>query len=415
MTDRTTPLYVVLNRSGDEFGEYHRFLDGHPCRTVYLTTPGGLPALDQDGATEVHVRDSLAHDDLLPLVREIADRHGTPEAVFGQSEYDILTAARLSAALGVPGGYGLDLVERFKDKPAMKSAVGAAGLRVPRFLRLDDAPSAEAVVDALGGLPLVLKPRAAAGSQGVTVVHSADELRDALTGVDPEAYECEEYVEGDIFHVDGVRRSGRLHFVTASQYVHTCLDYAHGRPLGSVLLDPGPERDELTTFADRCLRALGLRDGAFHLEAIRRPGGELVFLEVGLRPGGAQVPFLHVDLYGIDLFAEAFRAALGLPPLWQPSEPVGPRSGGWLIYPAPRELPGRVVARTSPRSAVPEVYHEELPAIGQIMTGPGSYDEGCGIFRFRGRSAAGVRAAVHTAMEVYGLRTERAEGADPHA
>ncbi|MFB0619136.1 hypothetical protein [Streptomyces sp. AGS-58] len=141
MTDRTTPLYVVLNRSGDEFGECHRFLDGHPCRTVYLTTPGGLPALDQDGATEVHVRDSLAHDGLLPLVRKIADRHGTPEAVFGQSEYDILTAARLSDALGVPGGYVRDLVERFKDKPAMKNAVGAAGLRVPRFRRLDDTPA----------------------------------------------------------------------------------------------------------------------------------------------------------------------------------------------------------------------------------------------------------------------------------
>ncbi|MER6997176.1 hypothetical protein [Streptomyces sp. NPDC000410] len=409
----TTPLYVVLNRSGDEFGEYHRFLDGTPCRMVYLTTPGGLPALDQDGATEIRVLDSLAHDDVLPVVREIADRHGTPDAVFGQSEYDILTAARLSAALGVAGGYGLDLVRRFKDKPAMKRAVGGAGLRVPRFCQLDDGSRAEEVAEALGGLPLVLKPRASAGSEGVTVVRSTEELRLALDGVDPAAYECEEYVEGDIFHVDGVFRSSAFHFVTASRYVNTCLDYAHGRPLGSVLLDEGPERAALTGFAGRCLRALGLRDGAFHLEVIRRPGGELVFLEVGLRPGGAQVPFLHVDLYGIDLFAEAFRAAIGLPPLWQETGAPG-TGGGWLIYPAPRQLPSRVTHRTSLRDVIPEVYHEELPSVGQVMTGPGSYDDGSGIFRFRGSTAADVQGAVHTVMDHYGLCTEPMDDQENH-
>ncbi|WP_406334286.1 acetyl-CoA carboxylase biotin carboxylase subunit family protein [Streptomyces sp. NBC_00203] len=407
----STPLYVVLNRSGDEFGEYHRFLDGTPCRTVYLTTPGGLPALDQDGATEIRVLDSLAYDDVLPVVREIAGRHGTPDAVFGQSEYDILTAARLSADLGVTGGYGLDLVRRFKDKPAMKRAVGDAGLRVPRFCALDDGSRAEEVAGALGGLPLVLKPRASAGSEGVTVVRSTAELELALSGVDPSAYECEEYVEGDIFHVDGVYRSGSFHFVSASQYVNTCLDYAHGRPLGSVLLDEGPERTGLTTFAGSCLTALGLRDGAFHLEVIRRPGGELVFLEVGLRPGGAQVPFLHVDLYGIDLFAEAFRAAIGLPPLWR--DTGAPASGGgWLIYPTPGQLPSRVTHRASLRDVVPEVYHEELPPVGHVMTGPGSYDVGTGIFRFRGETADGVRRAVRTVMERYGLRTEPIEGGD---
>ncbi|MEU5432208.1 hypothetical protein AB0G73_02395 [Streptomyces sp. NPDC020719] len=407
--DEPLPLYVVLNRSGDEFGEYHRFLDGTPCRMVYLTTPGGLPALDKESALEIRVLDSLAYDDVLPVLREIAVWHGIPDAVFGQSEYDIFTAARLSAELGVAGGYGLDLVRRFKDKPAMKSVVGAAGIRVPRFRHLDDAPSAETVAEELGGLPLVLKPRAAAGSEGVTVVGTMQALREALDGVEPTAYECEEYVEGEIFHVDGVYRAGALHFVSASQYVNTCLDYARGLPLGSVLLDEGPERDELTAFADGCLGALGLRDGAFHLEVIRRSAGELVFLEVGLRPGGAQVPFLHVDLYGIDLFAEAFRAAIGLPPLWRANGTQTPAGGGWLIYPAPREVPSTVTHRTSPRESVPEVYHEELPAIGQLMTGPGSYDDGSGIFRLRGDSAADVRRAVLAVMDGYGLRTEPVE------
>ncbi|MFI9720177.1 acetyl-CoA carboxylase biotin carboxylase subunit family protein [Streptomyces sp. NPDC052396] len=401
----TPPLYVVLNRSGDRYGEYHRFLDGTPRRMVYLTTPGGRPALDAESALEIRVLDSLDHDALLPVVREIARRHGTPQAVYGQSEYDILTAARLSAGLGVSGGYGPDLVRRFKDKPAMKQAVAAAGLRVPRFHPLGPGATAEAVVAALGSLPLVLKPRAAAGSEGVRVLDDLAQLRTALERIDPTAYECEEYVAGEIFHVDGVFRSGDFHFVTASRYVNTCLDYAAGRPLGSVLLDQGPLRDGLTGFAGGCLRALGLTDGAFHLEVIRRPGGELVFLEVGLRPGGAQVPFLHDDLHGIDLFAEAFRAAVGLPPLWRPDGAPAP-AGGWLIYPVPRTLPARVTHRTSPRDAVPGVYHQELPPVGQEFTGPGSYDEGSGIFRFTAGREAEVHRAVLAVMEHYRVRTE---------
>lgn len=413
MSTGTAPLYVVLNRSGDLFGEYHRFLDGAPARLAYLTTPGGLPALDQEGAVEVRVLDSLAYEDVLPVVREIADRHGTPDVVYGQSEYDILTAARVSAELGVRGGYGVELVRRFKDKPTMKQVVGGAGLRVPGFHRLDGGADAESVVSALGGPPLVLKPRDSAGSQGVSVVRDVRELARALEGVDPAGYACEEYVEGEIFHVDGVYRDGGFHFVSVSRYVHTCLDYARGRPLGSVMLDEGPEQAGIAAFAGRCLDALGLRDGAFHLEVIRPPGGEPVFLEVGLRPGGAQVPFVHLDLYGIDLFAEAFRAAVGLPPLWSsPGESGGRRGGrrgGWLIYPTPRVLPSRVTHRASLLGAVPEVYHEELPPVGQVMTGPGSYDEGSGIFRFRAATATEVAHAVDAVLEGYDLRTEPAD------
>jgi hypothetical protein len=123
------------------------------------------------------------------------------------------------------------------------------------------------------------------------------------------------------------------------------------------------------------------------------------------------VPFLHLDLYGIDLFAEAFRAAIGLPPLWR--ETCAPASGGgWLIYPTPRQLPSRVTHRTSLRAVVPEVYHEELPSVGHIMTGPGSYDDGSGIFRFRGKTAAGIRHAVRTVMDGYGLRTDPMDNQD---
>jgi hypothetical protein len=62
-----------------------------------------------------------------------------------------------------------------------------------------------------------------------------------------------------------------------------------------------------------CLDALDLDDGPFHLERFKRAPGESAFLEVGPRSGGAEVPFIHRDLFGIDLLGEAFRTMVAMP------------------------------------------------------------------------------------------------------
>lgn len=332
-----SPLLLVVNRFDDEFGEYHRFVPGGSHRLAYLTTEDGLPPLDQDGAVETVVVPDLDYATLLPAARRIAERHGPLAGIVGPSEFDLLTAARLRAALGVPG-WSTDYVLRFRDKTLMKHWIHSAGVRAPRYLALEAGTTAGDLVDRLG-LPLILKPVDGAASRGVVLVRTGPELAEALARIAADGdtgYEAEEYVEGAIHHLDGIRSQGRFHFVTASAYVNTCLDFAQGVPLGSVLLDPGPLRTRLTGFAADALDALELWDGPFHLEVIVTASGEPVFLEVGLRPGGAGVPFLHRDLYGIDLFAEAFRTSVGLAPLSPEQRQPTAGSGGWLVFPSRR-------------------------------------------------------------------------------
>jgi biotin carboxylase len=352
-------LLLVINRYDDEFGEYHRFVPDGTHRLAYLTTEDGLPPLDRDTAVATVVVPDLAYDTLLPHARRIAEAHGPLAGIVGVSEFDLLTAAALRAALGVPG-WSTAYVTRFRDKTVMKRWIGYAGIRVPRYLGLGADATAETVLapdTGLPGLPIVLKPRDGAASKGVRLVRSEAELAAALREIGPEAlqgYEAEEYVEGRIHHVDGIRSGGRFHFVTVSEYVNTCLDFNGGTPLGSVLLDRGPLRDQLTGFAADCLDALELWDGPFHLELILTESGEPVFLEVGLRPGGAGVPFLHRDLFGIDLYCEAVRTTIGLPPLTDEAALSGTEAcGGWLVFPEPRTLPARVTARDSLVGVVP--------------------------------------------------------------
>jgi hypothetical protein len=385
------PTYLILNRFDDEFGEYHRFVGPDEARLAYITTPSGTRPLDVAGALDVAVVADTRLETVLPVARAMAARVGGFDGVVGLSEWDVLTAAQLREALGVRGGHAVRFVQRFRDKPLMKRYVARAGLRHPRFREVIHASEAGAIAAEIG-LPLIVKPRAGAASAGVVRVDTLAELAGALDS--PDDLQCEEFVAGDVCHVDGIRRAGGFHVVTASQYVNTCLGFAHGSPLGSVLLDPGPVRDAVLAFADACLSALGLREGPFHLEVIRRADGELYFLEVGLRPGGAEVPFLHRDLFGVDLYAEAFRVTVGLPAFGPARGVLEQTGGGWLIFPEPAPLPSRVIAATSLKDVVPEIYAERIPQPGELFDGTGVYDHVGGSFRLRGPDEAAVRRAL---------------------
>jgi hypothetical protein len=404
------PRYLVLNRFDDEFGEYHRYVAGECCALAYLTLGDCVDILDRDSAVDTVVVPDLHLETLLPVVRELSERHGSFDGIVGLSEYDLLTAARLRDELGVPG-WSTDFVLNFRDKLRMKRAVSAAGLRVPRFTKLTEGITARDVA-ARTGLPAILKPRAGAASHGVRLARSLPELTRILAELEPEefsAYECEEYVDGEVLHLDGIRRGGAYHFVSASAYVNTCLAFADGERLGSFLLDDGPLRQRAVAFTAACLDALKLDDGAFHLELLHRPDGELVFMEVGLRPGGARIPELHLELFGVDLMGEAFRASLGLPPLGEPASFRPPFGGGWVLVPEPGPFPSRVVAHTPLRGVVPEVYAEIVPEVGDIFDGNGGYLRVGGSFRLRGAGQEAVQRAVLAVMDRYELTAEPAD------
>lgn len=406
MTD-TRPAYLVLNRWGEQFAEYHRFLDRDSCRLACVTTADGADVLERERVHDLAVVPDLDFDTVVPVARRMAQRAGGFAGVVGISEYDLVTAARLRAHFGTPG-YDLELVDRFKDKIAMKSAVASAGLRVPRFLVLTAKTTTREVV-ATVGLPVIVKPRNGAASEGVELVTDAGRLLDLFGGIDLPAHECEEYVDGEILHVDGIRRASAFHFVSVSAYVHTCLDFAAGTPLGSVLLDDSARRERIVAFAAACLDALGLADGPFHLELIETPAGELVFLEVGLRPGGGEITYVHDDLFGVDLVGEAVRATLGLPPLRSPAAVAPPFGAGWVLIPEPRPHPSEVVARTSLFGVVPEIYREILPDVGTVFDGGGGYTHIGGRFHLRGRDERALRRAVADIFRRYELVSRPAD------
>jgi hypothetical protein len=245
----------------------------------------------------------------------------------------------------------------------------------------------------------------------VVVIAAGEDPARALAGVDLADYEVEEFVGGPIWHVDGLRRAGASAFRLASSYLGTCHGFACGEPLGSVVrLDAAA--DAVAAFADRCLDALGLRDGAFHLEAIEGPDGP-VFLEVGARVGGGEIPFTLSEVYGVDLVGDWFRTVAGEPPRTLPTR-LPTEHAGFLMLPEPA---GRtLLAREDPTGRIAHLYAAELPEPGHHFDGHGGYEALLGRFRYRGPSAKHVTEAIHETITTYRYElTSHQVGADTGA
>ncbi|RAG84067.1 biotin carboxylase [Streptacidiphilus pinicola] len=395
---------LVINRWSDDFADYGSYLDHQAHQVAYVTVAGHRPLLPAATAHAEVVADPSDVGEVTAAALRCHLALGGTDVVLALSEFDLLTAARVREQLGVPGA-DTEAVLRFRDKTVMKQAVAAAGLRVPQFRAIGSAEDAAAFAAAHGGGPVMLKPRTGAASSGCVLLRPGQDARHELAGRDLTGYEAEEFVEGPIWHVDGLLADGELRFGLASRYLNTCFDFGLGTPLGSVV-QQGPAAETMLDFALRSLAALGLRTGAFHLEVIEHADGP-VFLEVGARVGGGEIPFVCRDVYGVDLVGDWVRLELSEQPRTLPAgETSEGAHGGFLMLPEP--VGQRLVERPSLVGVVPGLYAEELPEPGHVFTGHGGYDEILGRFRYRADSPAAVEAAIRATLDRYRCTLEPA-------
>ncbi|MBC9726542.1 acetyl-CoA carboxylase biotin carboxylase subunit family protein [Streptomyces sp. TRM68367] len=368
------PRFSDERRWDHELSRFEEFIDHDRHRISYVVDPVGETGVLADRskiARLVKIEDVNDFEALCGAVREIEAEVGPVDQLVALSEFTLAIAAEVREALGIPGPRPEE-VAVYRNKLRMKELVAKAGVRVPRFAPCGDAESAVAFARSVG-YPLILKPVGGAASIGVHRVEDEPTLLSLLGTVDPEEYEIEEFIAGAIYHVDGFADDeARIPFQAVSRYVNDCLSYeAGGAPLGSVVLQASELRDRVEEFARTCVSALGMKSMPFHLEVFVSDSGELVFLEIAGRIGGAEVPYLTHRLFGVNLCQVWLNAlcegTVTLPPK------TGDPSGGWLIIPKPEQLPARVISVTSLRD-IPTVWRELVPSPGDVLAPGGSYD-----------------------------------------
>jgi len=229
------------------------------------------------------------------------------DAIVPLDDFDVETAAHLREHLRLPG-LGDSQVRFFRDKLAMRMQASAAGIPVPAFVHVLNHKRLAAFMAATPP-PWVLKPRSSAGSIGLKKIQHSDELWPVLDqlGDQQSYYLLEHFLPGDVFHVDSIIWDGEVLYSVAHRYARPPMSVMHEG--GVFITTTVPRQTELaqalTTINRQVIEAKGLQRGVTHAEFIRSAAdGQLYFLEIAARVGGANIDRLVEAAAGFNLWRE---------------------------------------------------------------------------------------------------------------
>ncbi|WP_044642650.1 ATP-grasp domain-containing protein [Risungbinella massiliensis] len=231
------------------------------------------------------------------------------------SEVDIIRAAVLRERLGIEGQHTQSAIH-FRDKTVMKEIAAQKGVTVPIFRRVDHSFDLLDFVTE-HGYPVVVKPVDGAGSVNTSVLRSERDLAELLVGGLTSHLEVETFVEGNMYHVDGLVANGKLAFISASRYAEEsgCLAFQGGGYNASYLLEhDNPLFHRFVSFTKNLLHALDTpHHTSFHCEVFHTPDDKIYLCEIASRTGGGRLNTYLEEAYGFHLSRNWVRAQCGLP------------------------------------------------------------------------------------------------------
>lgn len=258
------------------------------------------------------VRDDAAPVDYVRAIANVAGQHSI-DRVVGLDEFDILTAAQAREHLqisGISNSYGL----RFRDKLRMRNLACDRGIPHPEFARLFNPSEIEAYLDRAPG-PWIVKPRTEVSAFGIRRCDTREQVWEVLKGLDerntwrdhPSQFLIEQFIEGDVFHVDSVVTGGKVVAAGVSRYGTTPLNVSsRGGVYTSFTVEYGsPDRMSLERLNSALLEGFEYRKGVSHAEFLKSSAtGEFLLLEVACRVGGAYTANAVEAACGFNLWRE---------------------------------------------------------------------------------------------------------------
>lgn len=218
-------------------------------------------------------------------------------------------AERLGKAVNPAGS-----IQLLNDKLAMRRLLAERGVSTIKFAAADRWQDVAALLDDFT-LPVVVKPTELAGSRGVFLLRSRDELAEWGRLLDSYGYSgqllVEEYLRGQEYSVESISVDGVHHVigVTTKSLTEPPLFVETGH------LHPTPESARTKAIADLAVELLtltGYRTGPAHTEVIDTADGPKL-VESQARLAGDRIPVLVKLATGFDINRAIFRALAGRP------------------------------------------------------------------------------------------------------
>jgi biotin carboxylase len=246
------------------------------CRVLLLTSDALVNASwPREAIDEVF---SIARDASEAEIRRRVDAIARTHAIAriaALDDFDVELAAMLREHLQVPG-MGRTAASYFRDKLAMRTKARSLGIPVPEFAPVFNDQALDHWTRRVPA-PWVLKPRSSAAAIGIKKIADRDELWRALDAAGDQRSNSvlEQFVSGDVYHVDSIIWDGKVVFAIPFKYGRPPMEIAHqgGLFITRRLPDDSPEGAALLALNRRLQDGFGLQRGVSHTEFIRGSGG----------------------------------------------------------------------------------------------------------------------------------------------
>ena len=265
----------------------------------------------RNSLTEYYKVDSLEnYDEVFRAVAFFTFKYGRIDFLESNNEYWLDQNAHLRTDFNIPG-FKVEDLHRIRYKSGMKEYYRQAGIPTARWHIVDDLDGCRAFIEEVG-YPVIVKPDNGVGASSTYKLENEDELLRFLADLDGSIlYIMEEFIDATVNSYDAIINSrGEPIFETGNVTVCSIMDSVnYNDEAVYYILKELPE--DTRRFGRAAVKSFGVTSRFVHFEFFRLnrdqhigQKGELVALEVNMRPSGGFTPdminFAHsTDVYKI--------------------------------------------------------------------------------------------------------------------
>ena len=249
------------------------------------------------------------YDEVFRAVAFFTYKYGKIDWLESNNEYWLERDAKLRTEFNITSGFKQEDMEKVKCKSAMKAYYAKAGIPTARYHIVKDYEDAVAFANQVG-YPVVVKPDNGVGASHTYRLRSDEDVRFFIDSKDDTVYVMEEMVKGVVCTYDAIiGREGQPLFESGNVTPVSLMDVVNDNG-DSIYYLVKELPEDVKDFGLRTVKAFGVKSRFVHLEFFRLTedqkglgkAGELIGLEVNMRPAGGFTPDMYNYAYETDVY-----------------------------------------------------------------------------------------------------------------
>ncbi len=249
------------------------------------------------------------YDEVFRAVAFFSYKYGKIDWLESNNEYWLMRDAKLRTEFHITTGFMDADMDRIKLKSAMKAYYAKAGIPTARYHLVQCYEDAAEFAHKVG-YPVVVKPDNGVGANNTYRLKCDDDLRFFIEHKDENIYIMEEFVAGHVETFDAIiDANGNPIFESGNVTPHSLMDVVNNKEESLYyLVKELPEA--IREAGLRTVEAFGVKSRFVHLEyfvldqdqAGLGKKGDIIGLEVNMRPAGGFTPDMYNYAYEADVY-----------------------------------------------------------------------------------------------------------------